>query len=119
MNEIISSKDMRVASLTGFVMRLTANEPKTPPNEEMLMLALTQGARYVDGKTAPAPPAPKLSTEAEVFEEVKIAVQGVFEAGDRKQLSPDGSPKMGVIRKEVPAATVEMRDKAVREIAQS
>ena len=119
MNEIISDKDIRVASLTGNVMRMTANVPKLPPNEDLLILALSQGARYVGMQTAPTIPAPKPTVEAEVFQEVKTAVQGVFEEGDRKKLSPDGSPKLGVIRKEVPSATVEMRDRAVREIAQS
>lgn len=120
MQELISDKDIRVASLNGTVMRLTAGKPKTPPNDDLFRLALAQGAKVVGKAKEPSfQIVTETPSEELIYEEVKATVQGVFEEGDRKQLSVDGSPKMTVVKKAVPDATVEMRDRAMRELAQS
>ena len=84
--KVVSTEDMRVASMKGHAIILKANEPKEI-REDLGLIALEQGAKLVSDE-------PK-----EVIEELVAVMKGLIETGDPDNFKTDGTPKAAVVNK--------------------
>ena len=109
--KVVSTEEMRVASLKGHVIILKANEP-TEVREELGLIALEQGAKIISDEpkevieevTEVADEEPEIviesaESEDDGFEELVAVMKGLIDEGDPDNFKTDGTPKAAVVNK--------------------
>ena len=111
--KVISSEDLRVATLSGSVFVFTAGEV-TECSDEIGIAAMQMGAKSADGGVSTPPPVEEAVTEsratyygeAEPEEEAPAAdllavMESLIDEGDPTNFKADGGPKAAVVNKAV------------------
>lgn len=113
--KVVSSEDLRVATLSGSVFMFIAGEP-TECSDEIGLAAMQMGAKSADSGTVeetpavtadePAPERANWYGEAEAEEDVPpadlvAAMETLIAEGDPNNFKADGGPKAAVINKAV------------------
>lgn len=111
--KVISSEDLRVATLSGSVFVFTAGEV-TECSDEIGIAAMQMGAKSADGGVSAPPPVEEAVTEsratyygeAESEEEAPAAdllavMEALIDEGDPTNFKADGGPKAAVVNKAV------------------
>ena len=109
--KVVSTEDMRVASMKGHAIILKANEPKEI-REDLGLIALEQGAKLVSDEpkevieevTEVADEEPEIviesaESEDDGFEELVAVMKGLIDEGDPDNFKTDGTPKAAVVNK--------------------
>ena len=109
--KVVSTEEMRVASLRGHVIILKANEP-TEVREELGLIALEQGAKIISDEpeevieevTEVADEEPEIviesaESEDDGFEELVAVMKELIDKGDPDDFKADGTPKAAVVNK--------------------
>lgn len=109
--KVVSTEEMRVASLKGHVIILKANEP-TEVREELGLIALEQGAKIISDEPKEvieevaevADEEPEIVIESaepedDGFEKLVAAMKELINKGDPDDFKADGTPKAAVVNK--------------------
>lgn len=100
--KMVSPRDYRLSSLTGFCVNFVANEPiPVPPH--VYLEALECGATVVDAKAAPVVPEPETQVEtvepdpAQRVADLDAAVSIVIVRNDPDDFKADSTPKVNKV----------------------
>jgi hypothetical protein len=102
--KVVHTADLRIATLTGHIVRLEANVPRNVP-DAIGILALGQGAKQLteDGEIAAAPVIPlelSVITPNETRAEKLVRVmKEIIVTGDPSNFRQDGQPKTAVLNR--------------------